>query len=87
MAISIYSNSGNVNYGIKHFTSDTINDLKKIGTNYTPGSTIYISELSKTYMLNNSQQWVLINNNNNNNNNEDDAEIKIFDGGRPGGEW
>lgn len=89
MAISIYSNSGNINYGIKHFTLDTIKDLEKISINYTPGSTIYISESSETYILNNSHKWILFNNNNNNNNNneETDIDIRIFNGGAPEGEW
>ena len=54
MAISIYSNRGIKNYGIKHFILDTENDLTYLSTAYKPGSTAFVVETSKYYMLNNS---------------------------------
>ena len=61
MAISIYSNRGIKNYGIKHYILDTNDDLVKMPINCTPGSTAFITESSKYYMLNNQKQWVLVN--------------------------
>lgn len=60
MAISIYSNSGIKNYGIKHFVLDTENDLNQLSTIYTPGTTAFIVETSQTYMLNNKKEWIQI---------------------------
>ena len=87
MAISIYSNNGKVNYGIKHYTLDYDKDLNNLPTNITPGSSAFITESSKKYMLNNQHKWVEVNLNGGSiiGNNSDDEDILIFDGNTPMG--
>ena len=60
MGFCIYSNSGKINYGIKHIILDTENDFKKITEQYTPGTTAYVVDNSNNYILNNQNQWVKI---------------------------
>jgi hypothetical protein len=51
-----------VTYGIKHFNLDTVDDLTNLRKdNLTPGSTIFIINTSKYYMLNGKREWVEIN--------------------------
>jgi len=85
MAISIYSNRGIKNYGIKHFILDTNNDLQKLSTSYIPGSTAFIVENSKYYMLNNSHVWceVSLGNGGGGNGSYEDIDLLIYDGGHP----
>ena len=59
MAISIYSNGDNIKYGIKHYIIDFETELKKLPTDVS-GSTVYINETSKYYMLNNQKKWIKI---------------------------
>lgn len=60
--ITIYSNSNQVSYGIKHYNLDTIDDLKNLDKNrLNPGSTIFIISSSKYYMLNGKKSWIEIN--------------------------
>ena len=60
--ITIYSNSNQVSYGIKHYNLDTIDDLKNLDKNrLSPGSTIFIISSSKYYMLNGKKSWIEIN--------------------------
>lgn len=60
--VTIHANGNRVSYGIKHLDLDTINDLKKINkSTLSPGSTIFIINTSKYYMLNGKKAWVEIN--------------------------
>jgi hypothetical protein len=60
--INIASNSDKIAYGIKHFNLDEIVDLPNLNkSQLTPGSTVFIIENSKYYMLNGSKKWVEIN--------------------------
>lgn len=54
---NIYSNRGQIAYGITEFTVDTEADVKTLPINCTPGSTAFVIETSKYYKLNNSRQW------------------------------
>ena len=89
MAVSIYSNSGIKNYGIKHFILDTQDDLTNIPTTCKPGSTAFITETSKYYMLNNQNKWIEVNlsaSNGGSSGNEIDineGDTVIFNGGFP----
>lgn len=69
--ITILSNSNQISYGIKRYNADTYEDLMKINTaSESMGTTIFVIENSKYYMLNGLKEWVEINpygtNNNNN---------------------
>ena len=58
---TVYANGNRKSYGIKHYTLDTIDDLKALEKrDLTPGSTIFIIKGSKHYMLNSKKQWVEI---------------------------
>ena len=61
--ISIYSNRNQVVYGIQHFILDTVSDLEEMKKKQSlkPGSTLFIIETSKYYMLNGKKAWVEIN--------------------------
>ena len=60
--INIASNSDKIAYGIKHFNLDEVVDLPNLNkSQLTPGSTVFIIENSKYYMLNGSKKWVEIN--------------------------
>ena len=87
MAISIYSNSGIKSYGIKHYTLDYASDLSNMPTaNIKAGSTAFIIENSKYYMLNNQHQWILVNLNSGsiiNSSSIEDGDTVIFDGTSP----
>lgn len=91
--IAIHANGNRVSYGIKHFDLDTIDDLNDLNKKQlNPGSTIFIINTSKYYMLNSKYQWVEINpygmcNSSNNNSGSGDGENSgtgndgIYDGG------
>ena len=58
---TIRANGDRTSYGVKHYTLDTIDDLKQLEKkDITPGSTIFIINSSKYYMLNSKSQWVEI---------------------------
>lgn len=60
--INIASNSDKIAYGIKHFNLDEVVDLPDLNkSQLTPGSTVFIIENSKYYMLNGSKKWIEIN--------------------------
>ena len=54
----IYSNSNNNSYGVKSFILDTDEDFKNFDyKGAKTGSTIFVIETSKHYMLNNKLEW------------------------------
>ena len=60
--ISLVSNDGVISYGIKHFVADTSSDLATINTKSIPmGSTAFVIENSKYYMLNGEKVWKTVN--------------------------
>lgn len=60
--ITIHANGNRVQYGIKHFDLDTIDDLAGLNKELlTPGSTIFIIDTSKYFMLNGKKVWIEIN--------------------------
>ena len=61
MAISIVSQNGKFQYGIKHYVLDSIEDLEKLQVSDTIGSTAFIIESGKTYILNSQNNWVAVN--------------------------
>ena len=59
--VTIGANRDKVAYGIKHFNADTETDRLAISTmNLTPGTTAFVIENSKHYMLNGAKKWVEI---------------------------
>lgn len=59
--VSIYSNSGRNSYGIKSFIVDTDADFQNFQyKDLKAGSTVFVIETSKHYMLNNQLKWVEI---------------------------
>lgn len=56
---TIRANSNRIAYGVKRYTLDTIDDLKKLNISTAfPGSTAFIVETSTRYILNNKKQWI-----------------------------
>lgn len=60
--ISLGANGEKIAYGIKHFNLDTEADLKKLkaSKNAKMGTTCFVIETSKYYMLNGEQNWIEI---------------------------
>ena len=86
MAI-IHSNGGKIAYGVKHYILDQKADLEelKLTTAIKPGTTVFIIETSKYYMLNSKYEWIEINpfstNGSNGGGDNDDPFDNIYDGG------
>ena len=61
--VTLYANQNRVVYGIQHYTLDEFADFTKLTEKpfVKPGSTAFIIETSKYYMLNGKNQWVEIN--------------------------
>lgn len=60
--VSIGANQNRIAYGIKHYNVDNESDRLSINTfNLTPGSTVFVIENSKHYMLNNKKEWIEVN--------------------------
>ena len=59
--VTIGANGNKITYGIKHYNVDTEDDRLAIHVfNLTPGTTAFVIENSKYYMLNGSRKWVEI---------------------------
>ena len=67
---NIFSNRGQIAYGIKKYTVDTEADIATLPTKGTPGSEAFVIETSQTYKLSNKRQWV---------------KVKLSGGGNSGG--
>lgn len=60
--VNIHSNGNRIAYGIKHFNLDVFMDLQKLNKDkLTPGSTVFIIDTSKYYMLNGQHKWIEVN--------------------------
>lgn len=59
--------NGKVNYGLKKFIVDSVEDIEKIPTiSLLPGSTAFIPKLSKLYIYQDNNTWVEQKSNSNN---------------------
>ena len=59
--ITIGANGQKIAYGIKHYNVDTAAELANLDPTYEfMGTTAFIIENSKYYMLNGSKQWIEI---------------------------
>ena len=59
--VMIGANGNKIAYGIKHYNVDIESDRLAINTfNLTPGTTVFVIENSKHYMLNGARKWVEI---------------------------
>lgn len=54
----VIGNSGHVAYGIKEYVCDTTADIDDLPIDIAIGSTAFVIEGSKVYMLNNQRKWV-----------------------------
>lgn len=86
--ISIGANGNKITYGIKHFNVDTEEDFQRLSNQFKMGSTCFVIETSKRYMLNGKNQWIEINSGSSGtssggNGSSSDDEI-IYDGGNIG---
>lgn len=77
MGFHLFSNSGQIQYGIKNYIADFKTDLKNIPKN--PGNMVFVIEESKYYITNNKQDWVEYKINNSTE--ESDIEIDITENG------
>lgn len=89
MGYNIIANNGKINYGIKHFAVDTINDLLKLPPTSQPGSTAYCLANGKKYMLDREKYWCEMPNTGGNSGgssgSDDDIIDTVYDGGTIGG--
>lgn len=60
MAFSLCGQNGKPAYGVKHYILDTSSDIPNLTIADVPGSTAYVIETGKTYILNNNEQWVVM---------------------------
>lgn len=58
MAHSLIGQNGKPVYGLKNYILDTKEDLKDLTIADTIGSTAFVIEESKMYVLNNNREWV-----------------------------
>jgi hypothetical protein len=83
--INIHANGNRVSYGIKHYDLDTMDDLEKLKKKtLTPGTTAFIIDKSKYFMLNGKHEWVEINPygmGSSNNSGGSEGNDGIYDGG------
>ena len=55
----IVSQSGHIAYGIKEYICDLESDISQLSISDVPGSEAFCIENGKTYILNNSHNWVV----------------------------
>jgi hypothetical protein len=56
--IQIFKQNGNTSYGLKEYMIDTKAELSKIPTNIAMGSTVFVIEENKTYVLSGNKEWI-----------------------------
>ena len=57
--ISINANNGKISYGVKHYILDTQDDVKNLShKTAATGSTAFVIDTSKYYMLNSNNEWI-----------------------------
>jgi hypothetical protein len=57
---SIVSTGGHTAYNLQHFVIDTAAEIADLPIDAHVGSTVFIVENSKYYMLNNKKEWVRV---------------------------
>ena len=57
---SLYANDENIIYGIKKYVADTEDDVRHLPRNLTAGSSVFVIQTSRVYVLNNEKVWVPI---------------------------
>lgn len=79
---SVLANRNKIAYGHKDFILDFEADLSDLPTDCEVGSTAFIIENSKTYMLNHQKQWIkVILSSGSGGGTGDDTEEIIYNGG------
>jgi len=56
--VNILAENGKKAYGIIEYICDTDSDVEDLATVAAAGSTAFVIENSKTYMLNGEKEWV-----------------------------
>ena len=54
---SISGQGGRISYGVKNFICDVEEDILRLPKDCETGSTAFVIETSKQYMLNNKKEW------------------------------
>ena len=54
---SLYANDDDILYGIQKYIVDTESDMETLPNHAKAGSTAFVIETSKTYILNHSKVW------------------------------
>ena len=88
MAFRIISQAGKPVYNLKELVVDTYDDVATIRTaDLAVGSTVFVIDTSKYYMLNTQKQWIKVNiangngNTSGDNDNPDNKYEIVYDGG------
>ena len=79
--ITIGANGNKTAYGIKHYNLDTDEDLQNLPKTATAGSTAFVINSSKHYMLNSQKEWVETKPYGNSIFDGDEDEEIVYDGG------
>lgn len=62
MSYGILRQNGQDTYNLKEFIVDTYDEITKINTSIVaPGSTCFVIDTSKHYMLNTKDEWIKVN--------------------------
>ena len=89
--ITIGANGQKISYGIKHYNLDTATDLEKLNpVREQMGTTCFIIENSKYYMVNGQKEWIEVTpfgttSSSNDNGNNPGEGTNPDDGENPGG--
>ena len=80
--INLYSNDNNILYGIKHLLADTSLDLLNLDkSRLSVGTTAFVIDTSKYYILNGTKHWVKINPFGGSVEDNDETDQLLYDGG------
>lgn len=58
--INIRGNSGNTNKYVMEFVADTVDDIKDLRTDCTPGSVCIVISTADVYILNGDHKWKVL---------------------------
>lgn len=56
--LNLYSQNGDVQYNIREYVVDNIDDIKSLPTHAAMGSIAVVIATSEVYMLNGQKEWV-----------------------------
>ena len=56
--LNLYSQNGDIQYNIREYVVDTLDDIKSLPTHAAMGSTAIVISTSEVFMLNGEKEWV-----------------------------